>query len=69
MTADLKEFIKIYAKDNNLNELDAAMYAGALSQKLISSLDEYKKFVIVLNQVAPQLIQAILLAGKDAKGE
>lgn len=64
MNADIKEFVKVYAKNNNLNELDIAMYAGALSVKVIEDLDEYKKFVITLNQVAPQLIQAILLAGK-----
>lgn len=64
MQADLKQFVKIYAKDNNLNELDVAMYAGALSTGVIEKLDEYKMFIISLNQVAPQLIQAILLAGK-----
>ena len=64
MDATIKEFVKAYAKTNNLNELDVAMYAGALSAKVIEDLDDYKKFVIGLNQVAPQLIQAILLAGK-----
>lgn len=64
MDADIKEFVKAYAKTSNLNELDVAMYAGALSAGVIEKLDDYKMFVISLNQVAPQLIQAIVLAGK-----
>lgn len=53
----MNEFIKTYAKAKGLPETEVAMFAGALSHKVIEKLDTYKDFVMTLNQVAPQLIQ------------
>lgn len=67
MEAGLLQFITAYAKDNNLDDISVAMLAGALSSDAIKALDEYKKFVLVLNSVAPQLISYIELAAKNSR--
>lgn len=63
MEAGLKAFITAYAKENNLTEVEVALLAGAMSAKAIEQLDEYKCFVLVLNSVAPHLLNYIQLAG------
>lgn len=67
MEAGLREFIKAYAKDNDVSEVEVAMLAGALSADAIKTLDEYKRFIVVLNSVAPQLIAYIEMAIKNMK--
>jgi hypothetical protein len=67
MEAGLDTFIKAYAVDSNLPEVTVALFAGAMSHKAIEKLDEYKRFVVVLNQVAPQLIGYIENLGSDNK--
>lgn len=64
MDAGLKQFAEAYAKDNGLSDMEAGVLVGALSAKAIEKLDEYKKFVLTLNSVAPQLIHYVQLAGK-----
>lgn len=64
MEAGLKQFIEIYAKDNNLTDAEVGMLAGTLCHESIKELEEYKKFVITLNAVAPQLIHLIEFMGK-----
>jgi len=59
MEAGLREFVKAYAKDKSITEIEAAMYAGALNHKILEDTLHYKEFVITLNQVAPQLLQLI----------
>jgi hypothetical protein len=62
MEAGLEAFIKEYAKQVNLSEVSVALLAGAMSYKAIHKLEDYKKFVITLNNVAPQLISYVKIA-------
>lgn len=68
MEAGLKQFIEAYAKDNNLSEVDVALLAGALSADSIKLLPEYIKFIQVLSEVAPHLLQYIQMSSKVIKG-
>lgn len=65
MEAGIKEFIKEYAKIAGISEIEVAMFAGAAGHKSISRLDNYKKFVLTLNDIAPHLIHYLELAGKE----
>jgi hypothetical protein len=64
MEAGLDAFIKAYAMENNLPEVTVALLAGAMSHKALEKLDEYKQFVLTLNQVAPHLIGYIENLGR-----
>lgn len=69
MEAGLLEFIKEYARVNNLTDLEVALLAGAMSHEGIAKLPEYDKFVLTMNTVCPWLIHYIQLSGKKPSTE
>lgn len=65
MNASLKEFIEVYAKANNLSEMEVAAYSGAMAHKALKNSEGYTKFVQTLNQVAPHLLQLVSILGNE----
>lgn len=69
MEADLKQFVKVYAQANNLDELNVAMFAGAMSHKVIEGTKPYADFITTLGQVAPHMLQLVQVLENEGKNK
>lgn len=67
MKEELDKFIGIYARTNSLSEKEVSQYVGALTYRVLRQTDGYKKFVLTLGQIAPQLIQMNEVLGKSGE--